>query len=294
MAFNRSKTKIEDKNEFEIEGNKIMDTITLAFIELQKAFDYLKENTYELQSVPSKKYLNIRRELYSRLNSFPSLFKKLGEYIAQMQSLLKNMEKYPSTLDYQHATKLSLDLTKKKILYIIDDSKDFENILKKKDNTVNNFEATIQDVGFERNYDETFLLQNQQQNIMQEKTVADFRASLLEVREIENLDKVLVERQKSLKEIHKVTGQISEMTGEMKTQVFKQGDLLSKRYKLYFIDNVEDNIVDVKVNVIEADRNVKEAENITKGTTKRICILVSIVVLIILIVLACLIAFVWT
>ncbi len=226
MAFNKSKTKIDDKNELEIEGNKVMDTITYSFIELQKTFDFLKENTFELQSVPSKKYLSIRRELYGKLNSFPSLFKKLGDYIAKMQQLLKQMERDPSTSQYQQQTKLSLESTKKKILNIIDDSKDFENILKNKDNNVNNFEATIQDVGFERNYDETFL--PQQKNVMQEKSVADFRASLLEVREIEHLDKIIVERQNNLKEINKVTGQISEMTGEMKTQIYKQGDLLSK------------------------------------------------------------------
>ncbi len=59
-------------------------------------------------------------------------------------------------------------------------------------------------------------------------------------------------------------------------------------------DNVEDNIVDVKVNVVEADRTIKDAEAITKGTTKRICILVSILIAVLAIVLACLAAFVWT
>jgi t-SNARE complex subunit (syntaxin) len=109
-------------------------------------------------------------------------------------------------------------------------------------------------------------------NIMKQKQVNDFRVSLIEVKEISSMESIQREREEELQKIHKVTGQIVDMTGMMKTEINKQGDLL---------DNIEDHVVDAKVNVIGADKEIKEADKIMKSTTKKIvCLVIAIIIII--------------
>ena len=240
MAFsgNRQSTGITSNLEFDC--NKLLDLLTSDFLELQKAYDYLKENTYDLASVPSKKYRSNRREIYGKLNNLPMYFKKLSDSINSIDNILKEMDKKNVNNLYQTKTRQSLNVTKKKIIFIIDEAKDFEDTLAKKDKTINNFESTLQDshqyYDDSQNYMTEPILKNQEfqtKQVIHDKVVDNFRASLIEIKEIVSIEEILKQREGELRDIHKVTGQIKDMTSEMKTEVQKQGDLLSKKLFLF-------------------------------------------------------------
>ena len=99
------------------------------------------------------------------------------------------------------------------------------------------------------------------------------KASLL-AQEIEVKENIIYmeERTKELEDIVKVTHQIKDITGEMKTEVIRQGEK---------IDKIEDTIVDVKENAVNAHFEIKEAEqHQNKGNicTKIIFIIVIVAI----------------
>lgn len=236
MAFSANRQSTGLSSNLESDCNRLLDILTSDFLELQKAYDYLKENTFELASVPSKKYRSIRREIYGKLNNLPMYFKKLSDSINNIDNVLKEIDKKKNVNNsYQTKTRQSLNATKKKIIFIIDEAKEFEDLLEKKDKTINNFESTLQDshqyYDDSQNYINEPILKNQEfqtKQVIHDRTVDNFRASLIEIKEIVSIEEIVKQREGELKDIHKVTGLIKDMTSEMKTEVNKQGDLLSK------------------------------------------------------------------
>lgn len=274
MTFNNQSSSTNITSQ-EIECNKNFNTLTSIFLELQKSHDYLKENTYDLNSMSSSKYREKRRELYSKLNNFPHFFNRLHETIALIETNLTEMNRLKINPSFQNKLKSSVESTKKRIVNIIDEAKVIEDALQKKDYSINTYEATLQDDGVSNMYMKSEQLIEKKEssnNIMKQKQVNDFRVSLIEVKEISSMESIQREREEELHKIHKVTGQIVDMTGMMKTEINKQGDLL---------DNIEDHVVDAKVNVIGADKEIKEADQIMKSTTKKIvCLVIAIIIII--------------
>jgi len=80
------------------------------------------------------------------------------------------------------------------------------------------------------------------------------------------------ERTKELEEIAKVTYQIKDITSHMKVEVQKQGELLN---------HVEDAVVDVKENVINADREIVEADKMDKSCCKKGTLLIIFIILVV-------------
>jgi t-SNARE complex subunit (syntaxin) len=68
-------------------------------------------------------------------------------------------------------------------------------------------------------------------------------------------------RQKELEEIKKVSSQVLGMTVAMSVEVNKQSGALG---------TLEDNIIDVKVNALKAEADIKEAEKMTRSTKRKI------------------------
>ena len=68
MAFNNKKSNVYDSNGLtftseEKELNKQFDLLSMEFIDLQKDFEYLKENISQINEISNKEYKSIRKSL---------------------------------------------------------------------------------------------------------------------------------------------------------------------------------------------------------------------------------------
>ena len=68
MAFNNKKNNVYDSNGLtftseEKELNKQFDLLSMEFIDLQKDFEYLKENISQINEISNKEYKSIRKSL---------------------------------------------------------------------------------------------------------------------------------------------------------------------------------------------------------------------------------------
>ena len=88
---------------------------------------------------------------------------------------------------------------------------------------------------------------------------------------------VLEQRGKALQEIHKTAALIKDTTDKMAQDLVKQGEML---------DNVEAHVVKAEDNVIKAGEEIKKADELSKGNTKRVGCIIAIVVIAIGVVLA--------
>jgi hypothetical protein len=97
-----------------------------------------------------------------------------------------------------------------------------------------------------------------------------FRESKLFVQDIQSNMDFLQKRQEELEEIKKISGQVKEITVAMKEEVKTQGEKLNQ---------AEDLTKEAKDNAIKAELEIQEAEQMTQGNSKKIWIVVIIVVL---------------
>ena len=88
---------------------------------------------------------------------------------------------------------------------------------------------------------------------------------------------VLEQRGKALQEIHKTAALIKDTTDKMAQDLVKQGEML---------DNVEAHVVKAEDNVENAGKEIKKADELSKGNTKRVGCIIAIVVIAIGVVLA--------
>ena len=88
---------------------------------------------------------------------------------------------------------------------------------------------------------------------------------------------VLEQRGKALQEIHKTAALIKDTTDKMAQDLVKQGEML---------DNVESHVVKAEDNVEKAGKEIKKADELSKGNTKRVGCIIAIVVIVIGVVLA--------
>lgn len=88
---------------------------------------------------------------------------------------------------------------------------------------------------------------------------------------------VLEQRGKALQEIHKTAALIKDTTDKMAQDLVKQGEML---------DNVESHVVKAEDNVEKAGKEIKKADELSKGNTKRVGCIIAIVVIAIGVVLA--------
>lgn len=88
---------------------------------------------------------------------------------------------------------------------------------------------------------------------------------------------VLEQRGKALQEIHKTAALIKDTTDKMAQDLVKQGEML---------DNVEAHVVKAEDNVEKAGKEIKKADELSKGNTKRVGCIIAIVVIVIGVVLA--------
>jgi hypothetical protein len=133
---------------------------------------------------------------YVKLNSVPTHLKKLNVAVLNIERKMKEIKQLK---DYNSnfVAKLleSLNTTKKKILIIIDESSKNEEKLKH-----NSLSINVNNMDSDQNEDsnsESFIQQ------MQTTEVDDFRASLLVVTEINHNHKIMENRDKDLREVHK-------------------------------------------------------------------------------------------
>ena len=88
---------------------------------------------------------------------------------------------------------------------------------------------------------------------------------------------VLEQRGKALQEIHKTAALIKDTTDKMAQDLVKQGEML---------DNVEAHVVKAEDNVEKAGKEIKKADELSKGNAKRVGCIIAIVVIAIGVVLA--------
>ena len=88
---------------------------------------------------------------------------------------------------------------------------------------------------------------------------------------------VLEQRGKALQEIHKTAALIKDTTDKMAQDLVKQGEML---------DNVESHVVKAEDNVEKAGKEIKKADELSKGNAKRVGCIIAIVVIAIGVVLA--------
>ena len=81
---------------------------------------------------------------------------------------------------------------------------------------------------------------------------------------------VLEQRGKALQEIHKTAALIKDTTDKMAQDLVQQGEML---------DDVEQHVVKAEDNVNKAEKEIKRADELSRGNTKRLaCIIVIVVV----------------
>lgn len=102
------------------------------------------------------------------------------------------------------------------------------------------------------------------------------------IKDIKTNQEYLERRAKELEQIKKISAQVVGITNQMTLTVKEQGEALG---------GIEENIIVTKDNVIKAEKEISEAEKISRRTNRRIfwlfiilCIIVvSIIVIIVLI-----------
>lgn len=107
-------------------------------------------------------------------------------------------------------------------------------------------------------------------NISSRQEVEEFE--MKEAIEVKDNLQYMDERTKELEEIVKVTYQIKDITSNMKTEVQKQGENLN---------HIEDCVVDVKENVVNADREIVEADKMDKSCCKKSTLLIIFIILVV-------------
>jgi t-SNARE complex subunit (syntaxin) len=80
---------------------------------------------------------------------------------------------------------------------------------------------------------------------------------------------VLEQRGKALQEIHKTAALIKDTTDKMAQDLVQQGEML---------DDVEQHVVKAEDNVNKAEKEIKRADELSRGNTKRLAYIIVIVV----------------
>ena len=93
---------------------------------------------------------------------------------------------------------------------------------------------------------------NQEEENQQQKLV---------IQDLSNNEEILKQRGKELNEIHQISSQIKDMTKEMSEKVVEQGIIL---------DKIEDNVIQSEKNATEAKKEIIKADEMSRGSRKRL------------------------
>lgn len=104
-------------------------------------------------------------------------------------------------------------------------------------------------------------------------SVLGFRESKIIVQDIMDQKTYLDLRTKELEDIKKVATQIKDLSTNMKVELQEQG----KKVEL-----IDQNVEEVKSNVIKSEFEIQEADEISKSNTKRVRCLVFVIVFLLL------------
>ena len=93
------------------------------------------------------------------------------------------------------------------------------------------------------------------------------------IQDLQNNQEILEQRGKQLQEIHGVSSQIKDMSATMVNKVHEQGAIL---------DNVEANVIQSEENAKKAKQEIKKADEMSRGNSKRMYCYIAIIAIVIL------------
>lgn len=93
------------------------------------------------------------------------------------------------------------------------------------------------------------------------------------IENLQNNQEILEQRGKQIREIHEVSGQIKDISDSMVNKVNEQGAIL---------DNIETNVIASEDNAKKAKEEIKKADEMSKGNSKKLYCYITIIAVAIL------------
>lgn len=227
------------------------------FLEFLSDYDHIKNFHDKMNSLELIEYKKETKLNHERIKTFNSKVKEIYRLIIELKltKLEDNQVSQIQVIDH------SLSEKQKIFKVMLDEILEQEKVINRKFS----FYSLHGKERSSTNSSNSFVSINNQK-------VQDYdkKTSLL-AEEIEVKENIIYmeERTKELEDIVKVTGQIKDITGEMKSEIVIQGEKINK---------IEDTIVDVKENAVNAHFEIKEAEEHQKKGNMCIKIIVIIVI----------------
>ena len=100
-----------------------------------------------------------------------------------------------------------------------------------------------------------------------------------------NNKEVLEQRRKELEGIHKTAAILKDTTDQMAQNVHKQGEQL---------EIIENQVQDAKDNAINAKKEITDADEMSKGNSKKLCCFISIILITISVIVAIILSLYFT
>ena len=90
------------------------------------------------------------------------------------------------------------------------------------------------------------------------------------VMDLMNNKEVLEQRRKELEGIHKTAAMLKDTTDQMAKDVHQQGVIL---------DDIENQVANAHDNAVKAKKEISDANDMAKGNSKKLCCLISIILI---------------
>ena len=90
------------------------------------------------------------------------------------------------------------------------------------------------------------------------------------VMDLMNNKEVLEQRRKELEGIHKTAAMLKDTTDQMAKDVHQQGVML---------DDIENQVANAHDNAVKAKKEISDANDMAKGNSKKLCCLISIILI---------------
>jgi len=259
MAWNK-------KNESN--DSHLFNSLENTYIELLSDFDQIKDFQKNMSSLEINEYKTQQKFINITIKSFQNK-------VSTIYQAILDIKQYPiNSKQKEKISRIDENLREKQnqLKEIIPELIEQEKTMNRKFSFYSIKERPSADSGKSDKVDNKQILQFE-----------DNKKDALLVQEIEIRENFafLEERTRELEDINLVTGQIKDISGNMVIQTHKQGQL---------INSLEDNVVDVKENIVNADREVKEADVIQKKSNKCLLIIGLIVLVVVLIIIAVVLA----
>ena len=233
-----------------------------------------------------------RKEIEEQIDSFESIYntltKRINEYVdylenvssrtkdnAEIKEREEEIEKlrtnYISLEDNLSNSLISLERKqRKKITNILDTAR------KKLPDFLNKYEKAKKDKNENMSQSDSADRKHSVNTISSANSEMEMEKMKLEgkIEVLEYKDTFLEDRQKQLESVKTITGQCYEISESIRTNVHNQGQML---------DEIENNVVDMKDNVEKGAKEVKEINQLSKKQNKRIIIIILIALFLLLI-----------